>query len=80
MNHKIMEQLRIQKNNLLPKGFIVLGIFGSIARNEETPESDIDILYELNQQFYSSYNGWEAITAIQEIKIELENYFQKKLI
>lgn len=37
-------------------GFIRMGIFGSVARGEQTEQSDIDICYEGNRPI-ASYTG-----------------------
>lgn len=43
-----LEQLRaIVLPPLLPYGVQRLAVFGSVARGEETPESDVDLLIEL---------------------------------
>lgn len=41
------------------KGFGVkkLGIFGSVARNEQTDKSDIDVLVELESETFRGYMG-----------------------
>jgi len=46
-----MEQIEVLREKilpiLLPWGIKKISIFGSISRQEETPESDVDILVEL---------------------------------
>ena len=50
MNEIITEQLRKHKKELSDKYSIKeIGIFGSYARDEEKPDSDIDILIEFDQ-------------------------------
>ncbi|GJM41737.1 MAG: nucleotidyltransferase [Ardenticatenaceae bacterium] len=45
---KIKDQLKQQKPYLLDKyGITEIGIFGSYVRDEQGPESDVDILIEL---------------------------------
>jgi len=57
------------KNELLSEGFVILGIFGSQARNEAKESSDIDILYRLDaKKFLSRYGGFRAYARIDEIK------------
>ena len=63
------------KLHYLDEGFILLGIFGSYARGEQISGSDLDLLYELNEKFYSRYIGWEACYRLQNIKSELESEF-----
>jgi predicted nucleotidyltransferase len=40
-------QIDIIIQSMLPYNPIRIGIFGSVARGDNTPESDIDILYRL---------------------------------
>lgn len=42
----ILKKLSAQKINLVQYGVSQLGLFGSSARNEQTPSSDIDILID----------------------------------
>ena len=73
MNSEIVSRIKKIKKKYSSRGFIILGIFGSYARNEETPESDIDILYEMTQKFYDKYPGWDVFPIIEEI----EKYLKK---
>lgn len=57
------------------EGFNILGIFGSYARGEETKDSDIDILYELNEKFIIKYDGFLAFSRLSKIKEELKKIF-----
>ena len=79
MNNEIISKIRKIKEKYNSKGFIILGIFGSYARNEETAKSDIDILYEMTQQFYDRYPGWDVFSVIEEIEKEIENSLGKKI-
>jgi predicted nucleotidyltransferase len=40
-------QIDIIIRSMLPYNPVRIGIFGSTARGEDTPESDVDILYQL---------------------------------
>lgn len=48
---------------------VKMGLFGSYARKEQTVDSDIDLLVELEENTQNIY----------EIKMGLRNYFKKKL-
>ena len=48
--------------NALKYGFARLGIFGSVARNEQTEQSDVDICYE----------GAPSLLTLDRIQCELE--------
>jgi predicted nucleotidyltransferase len=39
------------KRKYEPEGFVIIGIFGSYSRGEQTQKSDIDILFEMNSDF-----------------------------
>jgi predicted nucleotidyltransferase len=66
---QILSGLRDRKSELQAKFFIEkIALFGSYARNEQTPESDIDVLVEFRQPV-----GIEFI----DLGIYLEQCFQK---
>ena len=79
MNNEIISRIKKIKEKYNSRGFIILGIFGSYARNEETSESDIDILYEMTQKFLDKYPGWDVFPVIEEIEKELEISLGKKI-
>jgi predicted nucleotidyltransferase len=72
MNKEIYNKIKELKNKYEAEGFIILGIFGSYARGEETTASDIDILYELTDIFYSRYSGWNVFPEIDKINHDIE--------
>ena len=79
MNSGIIDKIRSVKDKYAPEGFIILGVFGSFARGEETGNSDIDILYEMTDDFYKKYPGWDAFPVIDKIEAELKETLQKKV-
>lgn len=58
-----------------PEGFLILGIFGSRARGDFSPNSDVDILYRITDHFHETYPGWNAASRIMDIKDELSDRF-----
>jgi len=47
---QILDYLSANRQNISQKYFLKkLGIFGSYARNEQTPESDLDLLVEFEE-------------------------------
>jgi predicted nucleotidyltransferase len=60
-----------------------IGLFGSVARNEETPTSDIDILYSFNTpiSLFTKYNIVEELQLKLHKGIDLvsENAIHPKL-
>jgi len=54
--------LQVLKPDLFAQGITSLGVFGSIVKETNTPESDIDIVYETSDKFLEKYQGWSAFT------------------
>ena len=75
MPNDIVTLLKHAKQKYADEGFNIVGIFGSYARNEATKESDIDILYELDESFIRHYKGFDAFARLSAIKKELKNLF-----
>jgi uncharacterized protein len=75
MDNKLLQTFSRVKKQYQEEGFILLGIFGSFAREEQSSDSDLDLLYELDEKFYSKYTGWEACYRLQNIKSELISEF-----
>ncbi len=75
MSNDVMLLLKHAKQKYIKEGFNIIGIFGSYARNEATKESDIDILYELNDTFIKSHHGFSAFARLNSIKRELKILF-----
>jgi len=54
--------LQTLKPELLAQGIISLGLFGSVAKETNNINSDIDIVYETSDEFINKYKGWSAFT------------------
>jgi len=67
---ELIEKLRTIKPLLREEGITLLGIFGSYARNEQTPQSDVDILYDIDdpKEFAKRFGGFGAFTRLEELK------------
>lgn len=68
MSKAILEQKRNQLQQLLPDlrqryGVTEMWLFGSYVRNEQTPDSDLDVLVSFDN---------EHLTLIQFIELQLE--------
>ncbi|MFO7810398.1 MAG: nucleotidyltransferase domain-containing protein [Candidatus Delongbacteria bacterium] len=79
MNKIIHDKIKTLKSKYEPEGFIIIGIFGSFVRNEETDKSDIDILYEINDTFLNKYIGWDSFLRLEEIKSEISKELNHKI-
>ena len=64
-------QKNIIVNSILPYHPVRIGIFGSVARGENTENSDIDILYQLKEAV--------GLFNIMRIKDDLEEKLNKKV-
>lgn len=69
---KKIQKIKSQILPILKKaGVVRSGIFGSFARGEETPESDLDILVELE--------GGKSLFDLVELKADLEEKLSRKV-
>ena len=75
----IFSKVKSIKDTLRSDGFIIDGIFGSYARNENTNNSDVDILYHLDKIFYDKYNGFIGFKRLDEIKSFISEQIDKKV-
>jgi predicted nucleotidyltransferase len=66
------EQEHIIIETLKPYNPRFIGLFGSYARNEETENSDIDILYDFNSTTFSLFD-------LMDLQEALKNQLNKKV-
>jgi len=79
MNEQMLQQIKSLKKSLGEDGFIIDGIFGSYARDEFTPQSDLDLLYHLEDSFYKKYKGFMGFKKLDEIKEFISKKVDKKI-
>ena len=79
--NSILSTLKQLKPIYEKEGLILLGLFGSYARDTQTKFSDIDIAYKIDyDQFSSKYkDGFSKILRIDEIKKELQEVFHTRV-
>ncbi|MEA1955128.1 MAG: nucleotidyltransferase domain-containing protein [Campylobacterota bacterium] len=77
MQTEILEKIKLLKEILKVDGFIIDGIFGSYVRNDYTKNSDVDILYHLNDTFYAKYDGFTGFKKLEDIKNILKKTIKK---
>lgn len=71
---EVLEYLKSQKADLEKKYFIRnIGLFGSFARNDQTQDSDIDIIYEVRD------NKNLTFSQLFEIESKLQKKFNRKI-
>jgi hypothetical protein len=71
MKQEILEKLIALKRKYEPEGFIILGVFGSYARGEETAESDLDILYALGDMARRKYPGLRFVSLYERVRRDI---------
>ena len=69
----VIEKLRSFQPIFAKEGVLLLGIFGSFARDEAKKGSDIDILVETTPKFLERYKGFSGFSKLQEMKEKLEH-------
>ena len=76
---ELMERLANLKRRYLTEGFVILGVFGSVARGDDTPDSDIDLLYRVEDPFLSRNRGFDMFSRLEEIKQEIMTALCRKV-
>ena len=79
--NEIISKLKELKPTYEQEGLILLGVFGSYAKNTQNSFSDIDIAYKLDYDKFSlKYkDGFSKILRIDDIKEELQQTFKTKI-
>ncbi len=68
---QVLQILKEQQENLKQFHVQALYLFGSVARDEELPQSDIDMLV--------AFDGQPTFDQYMELKFFLEDLFQRKV-
>jgi predicted nucleotidyltransferase len=78
---EVLLKLQTIKDRYKDDGFSIIGIFGSVARDEAKESSDIDILYKIDNidEYLKKYSGWDSINHIVETKEKLEKELNNKV-
>ena len=77
----LRQKLSMMKQEYLPLGVEIVGIFGSVARGEQDAFSDIDIAYKLHKDiFFQRYqDGFSQLLKLDEIKHRLEKSLRRRV-
>ncbi|MEO0565161.1 MAG: nucleotidyltransferase family protein [Chloroflexota bacterium] len=68
----VLAYLHEHRATLREFGVLKLGLFGSYARGEETPESDMDFLVEMDGPSFRNFmNLWHYLEDTFEVKVDL---------
>ena len=54
---EILDLLEDNREKIKTFGVRELGLFGSVARDEQTEDSDVDVLVELEKETFDAYMG-----------------------
>ena len=75
----ILDYLRELKPKLAKDGVTKLGLFGSYAKDKATTNSDIDIVINVNDEFYNNFNGsgFAGLIYLENLRTDIENRFGK---
>ena len=78
---ELIEKLQHLKPVLKKDGITLIGIFGSYARNEQTAQSDVDILYDIDnpKAFAKRFDGLGAFTRIEALKKMIAQHLNTKV-
>jgi predicted nucleotidyltransferase len=79
MQKELLDKIKSLKESLKVDGFIIDGVFGSYAREDYTQNSDLDILYHLEDNFYTKYDGFNGFKRLDEIKNLVSDTTKKKV-
>jgi len=77
----IVSKLKELKPKYEQEGLILLGLFGSYAKDKQNDFSDIDIAYKLDyDKFSQKYkDGFSKLLRIDDIKSEIQQAFKTKI-
>ncbi len=71
MDERLRTLVAAAKRDYDSEGFMLLGVFGSQARGDSGADSDLDLLYRLEDRFLDRYPGWAAYKRIDAIRDDL---------
>jgi len=75
----VLETLSEMKKDWHKKGLEKVGLFGSVAREEDGPFSDIDLAIRLQSSYLDHHDVWDYFRLLDEIKAFLSNKFHRKI-
>ena len=76
---QVLQILKEMKPLLKEKyGVTHLGVFGSVARNEATPESDVDVVIEMEEPcLFTAVHIKEALEDALQVRVDLVRYRER---
>jgi len=75
----ILQYLTQLKSELIQKGIVKIGLFGSFAQDKADDFSDIDIAIKIEKDYLEKHDVWEYFNLIQMIKKKLSLHFSRQV-
>ena len=76
---RLHKHLRELKKELAGQGFVIDALCGSFARAEETQDSDLDLLYHVEESFLEKHGGFSAFKELDRIKKYLQQRLEREV-
>ncbi len=78
---QIVQALSEYKKRFEPEGFSIVGVFGSVARDEADSFSDIDIAYRIDHKEFAKHypDGFSKLLRIEAIQKSLEALLHNRI-
>ena len=64
--HEVIAALQAHEQELRGKGVVHAAVFGSVARGEAGPDSDVDIMVELNRDIVRTLFDYAGVYVVLE--------------
>lgn len=78
MDKHIQDTIATVRHKYEPEGFVIIGVFGSVARGDDKEGSDVDILYRCNDVSHR-YAGLRFFGLYEQVKADLETQLGRKV-
>ena len=79
MDKNILNIISTLKHKYKPEGFVILGVFGSVACGDDREGSDIDILYRCDSGSLVKYSGLRFFALYERVKTDLESLLGRRV-
>lgn len=68
---KILQELKLLKPKYAQNGIMILGLFGSYAKNNASITSDIDVAIKLQDNYLKTHDVWAYFNDINSLKADI---------
>lgn len=75
----VLDYLASLKPELQKEGITKLGLFGSLAKNQATIYSDIDVLIKTTRKFWDRYPEFDCISFLDDLRLKISDKFKKEV-